>query len=509
MQDTRVYKTKHIVIGLLLIACVIGVGVAWLNYIRAGSLWKRRQDMLVVFENIGSLKKDSPVRYNGVEKGRVKAMRTLHLDSGIIEAKFPVLVPRDLDNLPIRSAALKRELLALQSKDFNAACRNELIGATMIELTLDLLDENDPIRYHENDAVRIVSTIFGDSAVEIVSGSYEMTFQPVKPKNYIIGNSGDFEANLQKSMVEMKKILTNVAEVVGTSERASFGRALRRYTPLTDTTTGLTKSAPDRVKHTVERFSELTITAKDRLNKTGKVLESIIPSAETATKKVQAALKDIQQKTVIAENEAQAAMKEISLDVNETRTAVTAPLNTLTTGLSETKLGLLQAKEMIEKAPARLDAAMDALGSMQSQSTDDMRRFSEAAQKILLNLKIAGYVATNNKDLMLANRDTGEHVAQTALDIRRKLAMVTRRMTNAGADTRDAIRALENNPAVDTIIDPVKERADESLKRLTVIRDSLAEILNSMDETMYVPWSERKRAAWFGDGPVRWTEGGR
>ena len=36
---------------------------------------------------------------------------------------------------------------------------------------LEVLAENDPIRYREDDEVRIVSSVFGDSAVEIISGS--------------------------------------------------------------------------------------------------------------------------------------------------------------------------------------------------------------------------------------------------------------------------------------------------------------------------------------------------
>ena len=504
MNGERRYSTKDIVTGVLLVVCVLAIAAAGVQYIRAGNFWKKRMEILVVFENVGSLTKDSPVHYNGVEKGRVKALRTLHLDAALIEARFPVLTPRDLDNLPVRTDALKRDLLALPAKSFDAACRRELVGTTMIELDLELLDENDPIRYHPNDNIRIVSTIFGDSAVEIISGSDIVTTQPAKPRNYIIGDSGDFESNLLKTMGEMKKILSDVKEVVGNDERSSFSRAQRRYAPINDKAAGMVKVAPDRAKHTVERFSVLAKTAKDRLNKTAKVLESLLPAAETATNSVQAALKDIQAKTVQAEEDAQEAMSDISHDITDTRDALKVPIAAFNDAVNSTQLGLLKAKADVEKAPARLATAMDAAGSMQSQSTDDMRRFSESAKKIMFNLKIAGFVAKEHKDLMLSNRDTGENLAQTALDIRRKLAMVSRRMTNAGADTIEAVHSLENDPAVDTVIDPVKDRADVAVKRLQAIRDDLDSVLNQMDATMYVPWNERKRAAWFGDGPVRW-----
>ena len=76
-----------------------------------------------------------------------------------------------------------------------------------------------------------------------------------------------------------------------------------------------------------------------------------------------------------------------------------------------------------------------------------------------------------------------------------------------GPHAQECTRVLnEIGQACATLIDPVKERAEDSVKRLQTIRDDLNNILIQMDETMYVPWTERKRAAWTGDGPVRWPE---
>ena len=503
MADEKRYSKREIAVGLLLSACAAGLAVATLQYVRAGTFWKKRQETFVVFDNVGSLTQDAPVRYNGIEKGRVKSLRPVHLDAAFLEDKFPVLLPHDLDNLPIRSDAKKRELLELPAAQFDKACREQLVGATMIELCLELLDENDPIRYHRNDEVRIVSTIFGDSAVEIVAGGHAPGSEPARPHNYIVGDSGDFESNLLKSMGEMKKILGNVREVVGADERHSFGSAQSRYEPVTKAVNTMTQIGTDRMARTIKRFGELSTNANERLNKTGKVLESLVPAAEKATKSVQAALKEIESKTIDAKKDAQSAMGEISKDAAATRDAIKEPLETLTEGLSSTQSGLFKAKTDFEKAPARLDAALDAAGSMQSQSTSDMLRVAEAGKKIIPNLKIAAYVAKENKDLMLANRDSGEYLAQSALDIRRKLAMVSRRMTNAGADAVETIQVLKSDPAIEPVIDPVVERVEEAVKRLQAVRNPLDALLQRMEETMYPAWNRRKRAAWFGDGLVR------
>ena len=218
-------------------------------------------------------------------------------------------------------------------------------------------------------------------------------------------------------------------------------------------------------------------------------------------------MKDIQNKTIAAEMDAQDAMTDISGDINATREAMKAPIETINEGLSSTQIGLMKAKADVEKGPARIDTALDTLGSMDSQSTDDMRRFAEAGTKILFNLKIAGYVAKENKDLMVGNRDAGEYVAQTALDIRRKLGMVSRRMTNAGAEHARSRPQSRSRSSRRHRIDPVIERAEDAVKRVQAVRDALDAVLVRMDETMYVPWNERKRAAWSGDGPVQWPEG--
>src|SRR5204862_4850930 len=104
------------------------------------------------------------------------------------------------------------------------------------------------------------------------------------------------------------------------------------------------------------------------------------------------------------------------------------------------KGGMIAAKTDVERAPARLDAAFDAGGSMQSQSSADLDRAASAAKKAIFNLKIVAFVAKENKDLMVSQRDTGQYFAQTSLDIQRKLASASKRIFNAGSDVLDAAR---------------------------------------------------------------------
>ena len=49
-----------------------GVVFAGLKYARVERFWKKRQEIFVVFENVGALTPNAPVRYNGVEVFRAE-----------------------------------------------------------------------------------------------------------------------------------------------------------------------------------------------------------------------------------------------------------------------------------------------------------------------------------------------------------------------------------------------------------------------------------------------------
>jgi ABC-type transporter Mla subunit MlaD len=494
------YTRREIIVGLLFVALLAGLAFVSSRYLNTSRFWKKRQQIFVVFENVGTLTKDAPVRYNGFEIGSVKSLRPLHLDEKVLADKFRMLTRGDLNNLPLRDDALKRELLELPPERFDKACREKLLGASMVELCLEVLNDNDPIRYRLDDEVRIESTVFGDSAIEIVSGSGPVN---AAPNQYVIGTSGDFFTNLQNSMSEVKKILGGVSEIVGDAERKSFANAQRRYSAhrgLSERIAGINKYAAERSAKTLKRYNDLTDSAKDRLADTRKVLESFQPSAQTATDSMQSALKDIQLRIQQAREETGTAMDNISKDFTVTREAIRIPVRQVREGIDSVKGDMVAAKTDAERAPARLDAAFDAAGSMQSQSTADLNRAAVAAQKAIFNLKITAFVAKENKDLVFSGKDSGEYFAQTSLDIQRKLSAASRRVFTAASDVLDAAHDLESDVAAD----PVIGRAENAARKLGDLRAPIDEAREALDEAMQAPWISRKRAAWHGDGLPRY-----
>ena len=500
MNSPRYSKTE-ILLGTafsLAFAALIFFGM---KHVRIQRFWKRRQEIMVVFSDVANLSTDAPVRYNGLEIGRVKSMQPIHLDERLIEERFRALKYRDLNNLPIRGDDIKRKIRMLPEAEFDKACRKLLENATMVKLDLEVLAENDPIRYRLDDEIRIVSTVFGDSVVEIISGHGDAN--QVEHKQFVLGNAGDFFSNILKSMGEMKEIIGGIREVFGDEERANIDKFKQRFQPLNDNVTAVVNTIFERKPVTFERFGQLVQNAQERLGQTGNVLQSLQPSAQEVTDSAQAALKEVKLKAQLAQNEFTDAMRETKKDYQETDDAVRPLMQQLRQGLNEVKTDVYEVRNRVEKIPLRWDAILDPAGSIFTQSEEDIERFGQALKKILYNLKIAGYVAKENKDLMLGNRDVGENAAQSAIDIQRRLNGISRRMTRAPADAVSAARALES----DLLADPVIANAEAAAKKLEEVRRPIDELRDQTDGYFLQPWRERKRAAWNG-GSGRWTVDG-
>lgn len=498
MNSGMRYSGKEIGIGVLIVALTGGLLFAGFKYAHLERFWKKRQEIFVVFAGVGGLTFDAPVRYNGIEVGRVKSMEPIHFDDKKINDHLRVLAKSDLNNLPIRDDNLKHELRNLPKGELDKAVREKLKNTTMIKVGLEVLSEDDPIRYRIDDEVRIVKSIFGDTAIEMSSGSGLVHEDP--RKQFLLGNAGNFFTNILMSMGEMKEIADQVTTVFGDKERESISKFESRFTPINKRIDALSKDATKRIAGTTEKFSQATKSTKAQLDKIRESLESLEPSAQKATNSIQGALKEIKAESEAAEVEFTSAKQEITKEYKATMDALQQPYDQVRQGLNDASGDFLAAKATMERAPARIDTAMDPLGSIPDQSEEDMERFAKALPRIITNLKIAGYVAKENKDLMLGNRDVGEYAAQSALDIHHRLGSITRRITQASGDAVDAALSVQS----DMLADPVIERARATAKTLDELRAPIEDLRDMTDRIFVKPWTERKRASWFGDGPIRW-----
>src|SRR5207237_7469767 len=100
MATSTGYSNAEVKAGVFLTFCLAMFVAMLFSYGKVASLWRGRQEISVVFTSVTALRPDAPVRYNGVEVGRVREIKILHLDENNVKL-LPLLSIRDLDNLPL------------------------------------------------------------------------------------------------------------------------------------------------------------------------------------------------------------------------------------------------------------------------------------------------------------------------------------------------------------------------------------------------------------------------
>jgi ABC-type transporter Mla subunit MlaD len=221
--------TPEIKAGLFLAFC-LGLFVAMLFlYGKATRRWRGRETLHAAFTHVRNLRGGAQVLYNGLEVGRVRSMALVVLDAGTLKA-FAPFGEQSLERLPLTDEE-KETLRGVAAGQLDAEIRRCLLGRSMVLLKLDVLGEGDQKRYREDDQVRVTTTLMGESAVEIISGSGP----PLQrgELRLFLGSSGDMYGSLAKSMSQMRDILASVTEIIGGGEEASMGKRASNFDQFT------------------------------------------------------------------------------------------------------------------------------------------------------------------------------------------------------------------------------------------------------------------------------------
>ena len=94
------HSNTEIKAGLFLFVCLAGLIALMFFYGDFIRYWRGRQTLSVLFASVTSLRPEAPVRYNGVELGRVKGIQIVHLSEPLIK-HMPPLTKADIDKLPL------------------------------------------------------------------------------------------------------------------------------------------------------------------------------------------------------------------------------------------------------------------------------------------------------------------------------------------------------------------------------------------------------------------------
>jgi len=532
MSAPRLYSSREIAAGIALcLAAIALLGFAAYG-ISTSSIWRKRSELYIVFENVNALRPDAPVRYNGVEVGRVKSMRMLHLDEAVIKERFAVLSKRDVNNLPLWPDSVRKQLLELNDAEFEAACRQALSGRTMIEICLEVLQDNDATRYRLDDQARVVTTIFGDTGVEIISGrgpEYDLGSQ-----KFILGQSGEFFSNLGRSLGEVREILAKVTDAVGTEDRRNFERAQARFEPIQNRARTLGETARDRGIKSAQKFENVSSALDTVANRTTRAMEAIKPELERSAESIQARLEKMNTGLGTLRPELDDAIDMISANATSLRTEFDVIIKPARTDYDAARNIFAETMAQVNRSGWHVSNMRDTAGQALLQSEGELPRILAAAEQSGINLIHFGYSAKYNKDLFISNGDEGEYELNSILDTYRRMALSSRRLRQSKADLDGLAQMLSFVPekksrapmiemldddlwTVRAVADPAAPAAvtwqsspqtksilSKTLftqKRLAQMLRPLDEVMDSLDQKVY-PAYERKKAGWAFDAPA-------
>ena len=483
------YNSREVKMGLFLTFCfaLFVAMVFTFGLGRISSFWRPRENLFVVFEDAGGVTSDSPVRYNGIEIGRVKWIRIVHLDEQALERIGP-LTKHDLANLPLWPDALVRELRNAPDADFEARCHAHLLNRTMIELCLEV-DKQNFKHFRQDDRAHVVTTVFGDTAVEIVSGNGPLVADPAE--RIVLGTSGDFFSNLSKSMGDVKEILGGVTDVVGVDERRSFARAQARFGNIQGTLERVISLAAQRSELTMRQIDHMQNDTRDSLSKMQKGLEDLQPDASKSFDDSGKRFGNIRDKIQSAKDTADGARTELSADARTIQETVRGIVDRSKPDYETMKANIRRIYDKLGGLSLKFDDMRTVAGQFLVQSEDDLVRAKTAVSNSIFNFKVVEVIANENKDLMISNKDEGEYEYNTAVSVLHSLNAAVFRINEIRGDIMEAAqRARETDPNSRVI-----GEAEIVGDKLGLVRDGIDRVrLRALDKML--PPYERKKTAW-------------
>jgi ABC-type transporter Mla subunit MlaD len=480
------YSNAEVKAGVFLTICIALFLAMLFIYGNVRRMWRKPQDIAVVFTSVTSLRPDAPVRYNGVEVGRVKEIKILHLDDVNLHL-LPPLKPSDLENLPLSDKEVKilKDPAKTPPETFRDAVNAQLKNRTMIKLLLEVIQEGDRSRYRADDQVNISTTLMGDTSVEIASGSGDS----IDSAHFLLGHSGDFFTNLAKSVEQVKEILGSVSDVVGQEERDSVRKALRRFDTITERIERIVKLADDRMPVTWNKVDDLTDSAKGNLNKIGDTVTGLKPQIDKTLATANDAVKDLEERVGKLADEAKDAVVEIRGEVKP----IFADLQHITSKSRDDLPDLVRnAKDLagrLHESAGKVDAVLNTGERLLNESYPDLRRLILAFRMGAENFEEATNLLKRKPWLLLkAPGDEGAYTnaQKTVQDLER----ATRRFRELSTELAAIRRNMEQAPKEKL------ERIDFVLQELDILSDSLR-FAGDVSKREVLPLFERKRGSFI------------
>ncbi|HEY3322246.1 MAG TPA: MlaD family protein [Planctomycetota bacterium] len=490
MSNGSGYSNAEVKAGVFLtLALALFVAMLFV-YGKVARAWRGRQEISVVFTSVTALRPDAPVRYNGVEVGRVREISIEHLTKDKIKL-LPPLSTKDLDNLPLDEGEQKRLRNTKETppEQFKQRVEEKLEYRTMILLKLEVLQEGDKNRYRMDDEVRISTTLMGDTAVEITSG----TGKPLDPatKFLMLGNSGDFFSNLAKSVEQVKEILSSVSDLVGPEERQSVRQALRRFDTITDRIEKIVTLADQRLPQTWDRVDSLADNAKENFTRIGDTVSSIQPQVTRTLSTADEAVRDLQGRIGSLADEAKSAVVDVKGQVKPILVDVQ---NITSKSKDDFPVMIRNAKDLaarLQTSAGKLDGVLSTGDRLLNESYPDLRRLILAFRLGAENFE-EGTNLLKRKPWLIYNPAKESETFNNAQKTTRDLEVATRRFAELSTELQAIRRNMEQAPPSKAQL----EHIDFILQELNILSDVL-KFAGDATKKEVLPAFERKKGGFI------------
>lgn len=380
--------------GVFLTFC-LGLLVAMLFvYGKFSRSWRGRAEMHVLFVSVGQLRTDAPVRYNGMEVGRVRALRIVPVTPELL-AKLPPFDGSQGDFLPL-SDEEQDSLGGLPPDAFNEKVRAIIAGRNMVEVEMDVLLEGEAKRFKEDDQYKIGASLMGESAIEIVSGVG--TPVDMEHPRFILGASGDMFANLDKSVKQVKDIMTGMSEMVGGEgdvKDSPLAKRLNNFSQFTARVDEMTENFEQTITRTWDTLEKRADEGRERLEALKGSIKNMQPETQKMLEKAQQAILDARVQFLDSSNGGLASIRQMRASMHSDLETLGKTLTTYKKDLPTKVHDMRVFTEDVRERVEQIDRGMSEADATLTQGVQGIKQQLKGLQELADVLETKSWLLTN------------------------------------------------------------------------------------------------------------------
>ncbi len=460
------YTKAEAIVGAMIAFCAGLFLLMLLLYGNISRFWRGRKEITVVFTQVTALRPDSPVRLNGYEVGRVKTIQILRLEPFEIARIKPAVKPNNLRSLPLTSEELQQIRTLPEEKRVEEALKR-IENRTMIRLTLEVLEEDDPERYRVDDIVEIKTTLMGDVSVEISSGFGK----PLTGREVLLGRPGDLLGNLAQGVEDVRDLLAELRDVIGPHEKNLIRETIAN---IRETSLDIKRVSTEMLallKDARVRLNELSGQAQADLETVGREVSGVGAKARETLGEVDKTLASLRRDVSRGIGEAEMAVREYRELAEAANRDVVQELGAIVRenrrDLRETMSGLSKLQADLRESSGHLTDTISTLRSLLNENRPDVNRMLSNLRRASENLEEATYrIMLKPWELLKSPTGADQDAANLAATARR-VELASRALLDLAERIRAVKDAGEAGPG------NYAERMEQLVREIETIRERI------------------------------------